>query len=166
MRKRLVHTNWIRQWHPQRTVAVGKPDGMELEREALTAGRCCTESRGGRDRWKSLVWWAHSPTIRSVREETPWEQVKNVYLWENLNPKWTREWHSLPPRLVHVSRNCVYYCRLCFSPLCGRSTLRAKLCVAPVGDRVMFRQTLQEQFSPSVLHADRQELSLILSISL
>lgn len=107
MRKRLINTNWIRQRHPQRAVAVGKSDWMELEREALTAGRPCTESRGGRDRWKSLVWWAHFPTIRAVGEETPWEQMKNAYLWGNLNPRWIREWHSLPPRLVDVSRNCV-----------------------------------------------------------
>lgn len=107
MRKRLINTNWIRQWHPQRAVAVGKPDWLELERGALTAGRGCTESRGGRDGWKSLVWWAHFPTIWAVGEETPWEKMKNAYLWENLNPRWTCGWHSLPLRLVDVSRNCV-----------------------------------------------------------
>lgn len=52
MRKKLINTNWIRQGHPWRAVVVGKPDWTELEREALTAGRGCTGSRGGGVSWK------------------------------------------------------------------------------------------------------------------
>lgn len=55
MRKRLINTNWIRQQHPQRAVAVGKPGGLELDREVLTAGRRGPESRGGRVRQKAWM---------------------------------------------------------------------------------------------------------------
>lgn len=85
-------------------------------------------------------------------------------LWENLNPRWIHEWHSLPPRVVDMSRNCVCYCFLCFSPLCDCSTLRTRLCVAPVGDRLMFKQMLhctyfRNSSVQAVLHADRQEVT-------
>lgn len=56
MRKRLINTNWIRQQHPQRAVAVGK-----LGEEAPSQGEVGLDRKLG---------WTHSPTIQAVGEET------------------------------------------------------------------------------------------------